>query len=345
MNRRYFVSLLLLLLTQATFSNIAQPGFWNAGGTGTFSLLYPEDSAAYRKIQMVQELVAIQLYRGFAVIKGSYRMYNETADTIRIRTGYPLNASYESRSTTHGYLEEIRFDSLYGLQARVNQVPAEIIATPIADPNYYTENDNWYIWTTAFPPGDTTLIEVYFVVNTNETTILRGYDREHRNGFIYLLEPGATWKQPIVAGEIRIHPMEDLAPEEIHGIAPASVFGLSGDGKMLRTQFEYLSPTGDDNIVLAYGKNLKHFDFAAALGRQEALYKAIDAFAETSLAGRAFTPMTFGDPFAVTSGIGGYGVSALMILAIFGGPLLLLLGLVLAGVVIYRMLRKRKSGA
>ena len=86
---------LLLLLPFLAFSNAAQPGFWNAGGTGNFSLLYPEDSASYQKIQMVKELVAIQLYRGYAVVKGQYWMYNDTEEEVNIKVGYPLNAHFD----------------------------------------------------------------------------------------------------------------------------------------------------------------------------------------------------------------------------------------------------------
>lgn len=344
MNRRYLALTLLLFLATNAFPNAAQPGFWNAGGTGTFSLLYPEDSAAYQKIQMVRELVTVQLYRGFAVVKGSYWMYNETADTVRIRTGYPLNASYSGESANHYNREEIRFDSLYGLQARVEGLPAAIIATPLEDPEHGYGTENWYVWTTDFPPGDTTYIEVYFVVNTNDTQIIQGYDREHHNGFIYLLETGSTWKQPIVEGEVRIQLMEDLAPEEISGVAPDSIFGLSSEGKILLTRFQNLSPTGDNNIVLAYGEKRENFDFSEALSRQSALYEAIDAFAATDLESRTFTSITFGDPFEVGSSVGSYAVGFLMMAAIFGGPILLLIGVILAVVVIYRMIRRRNSG-
>lgn len=338
--QRYFAFFLLLLITQTAFPNAAQPGFWNAGGTGTFSLLYPEDSAAYQQIQMVKELVSVQLYRGFAVVKGSYWMYNETADTVQIRVGYPLNASYEGQNTT-SYLEEVRFDSLYGLRARVNQQSATIISTPIPDKDYAYENNNWYVWTTDFPPGDTTYIEVYFVVNTNNTKITKGYDREYHNGFIYLLETGATWKQPIVTGEVRIQLMEDLTPQEIYGIAPGSLFGLSGDGKIIRTQFEALSPTGDDNIVLAYGARLEHFEFSEALSREGELYAGIDAFAAMDLTGRAFVPMDFGDPFEV-SGTGGYIVGFIMVLG-FLLPFLAIFAVILIGYMLLLKWRKRKA--
>lgn len=74
-------------------SNAAQPGVWNAGGGG-FNLLFPEDSSAFRKIQMQREAIAIQLYPGFGVVKGTYHMRNSTADTIKIKVGYPVQGVY-----------------------------------------------------------------------------------------------------------------------------------------------------------------------------------------------------------------------------------------------------------
>jgi hypothetical protein len=105
---------LFCILPLKAFSNAAQPGFWNAGGTGTFSLLYPQDLEQFQKIQMVKEKVSIQLYKGYAVVKGEYWMYNDTKDSIRINVGYPLNSSYIS--TSHRYIrKEIKFDFLYAL--------------------------------------------------------------------------------------------------------------------------------------------------------------------------------------------------------------------------------------
>lgn len=75
---------LLILLFSPFFllANIAQPGIYNAGGNGVFSPVFPQDSAAFQKIQMVREEVYVQVYPGFAVVKGCYWMYNTTDETI-----------------------------------------------------------------------------------------------------------------------------------------------------------------------------------------------------------------------------------------------------------------------
>lgn len=226
MYKQFFIATIVLIISFCTvlsYSNVAQPGLWNAGGMGNFSLMYPEDSLSYRKIQMADEKISIQLYRGYAVVKGIYKMYNDTKDTVRIKTGYPLNGSYDGETDNYKRAE-IRFDSLYGLDVKINNLPAEIISEPADSSQGYSHNDNWYIWNNIFSPEDTTVITVYFIVNTNNTSIRQGYTKDHFNGFIYVLETGSTWKQPIKSGEIRIQTMDDIITQDIKGIKPDSVF-------------------------------------------------------------------------------------------------------------------------
>ena len=96
MYKKILLSLIIFVFSNKLIANVAQPGIWNAGGMGNFSLLFPDDSISYKKIQMVDEKVFIQLYKGYAVVKGVYKMYNDTYDTVRIRTVYPLNTNFKS---------------------------------------------------------------------------------------------------------------------------------------------------------------------------------------------------------------------------------------------------------
>ncbi|MEZ4828092.1 MAG: hypothetical protein R3C61_17680 [Bacteroidia bacterium] len=333
--KNLLIFFLALVLWMQVYPNAAQPGFWNAGGTGTFSLLYPEDSATYRKIQMVREKVSIQLYRGYAVVRGLYHMYNDTGETLNIRVGYPLNASYEGSSN---YREEIRFDSLYSLRALTNGRMEEIIAQPFSG----LENDNWYVWNTAFAPHDTTVVEVFFIVNTNETSISQGYSRDHNNGFIYLLETGATWKQPILQGEIRLRLMDGLTPDDIRGIAPGDAFMLHEDGKTLMYQFSDLSPTGENNIVIAYTPAIDNFDFGKVLLQQTALFDVVAAFSEELLPAGNFFLHSFGDPFEVSDSSGTY-VGVLFLAIIYGIPLLAIFAVIFVGYLVFRRLRRNKK--
>ncbi|HSY61009.1 MAG TPA: hypothetical protein VK796_03990, partial [Cytophaga sp.] len=73
---KFLIQFSFYLLPVLAFSNAAAPGIWQAGGAANFSLLYPEDSVLYSNIQMVKEKISIELYKGYAVVKGKYWMYN-----------------------------------------------------------------------------------------------------------------------------------------------------------------------------------------------------------------------------------------------------------------------------
>ena len=70
--KNFHYLLIVLLGSLFLVSNSAQPGVWNAGGSGSFTLLYPEDSIANKKNQMKSEDIFMQLYKGFAIVKGNY---------------------------------------------------------------------------------------------------------------------------------------------------------------------------------------------------------------------------------------------------------------------------------
>lgn len=320
-------------------ANAAQPGFWGAGGTGTFSLLYPADSLQYKKIQMVKEIVSIQLYKGYAVVKGEYWMYNATADSITIKVGYPLNSSFSSEDSYAHYLTEIRFDSLYGLRAYRNGEAVTILAENINNPDAGWANENWYVWDNTFTATDTTLITVYFIVNTNNTIIRKGYNKDHDNGFIYLLETGATWKQPIVEGEIRINLMSGLSLEEIGGLSPDSLFMSDSKTRTLLTRFQNLSPTAKNNIIITYTENLGEFNFQDILNNQDELFEKIDLFSSLQINESNLVRRKFGDPFEVHSS--NWLISILMFLLFTGGPFLLIIGVIIGIAILVLIIVRR----
>ena len=105
----------IIICTAFLISNSAQPGVWNAGGSGSFTLLYPEDTIAYKKIQMKSENIYMQLYKGFAGVKGDYYFKNTSKDTLRIKVGYPINNVFENIDFHH-QVNEVRVDGLYKIE-------------------------------------------------------------------------------------------------------------------------------------------------------------------------------------------------------------------------------------
>jgi len=335
-----FILILIVLLPYYVFPNAAQPGFWNAGGTGTFSLLYPTDSIYYKKIQMIRELVSIQLYRGFAVVKGEYSMFNTTSDTVRIKVGYPINSNFDRESHYDSYLIDIRFDSLYGLKAYRNSEQIPILRQTVINPEDEWESKNWFVWNNTFLPDDTTLITVYFIVNTNNTIISEGYNKDYYNGFIYLLETGATWKQPIIEGEIRIELMDNLSINDIHGVSPESIFNLNSGENIFLTRFSNLSPTAKDNIIIVYADNIDDFNFRNVLNKKEELYNVIDNLSSLQINRKNLKGVHFDTPFKVSSN--NWMTSILMFILFAGGPFILIVIIFLSVTLLIIILKKKK---
>jgi hypothetical protein len=327
--------------TVPAYSNSAQPGIFQAGGTANFVLLYPEDSASFRKIQMVDEKISIQIYRGFAVVKGEYKMYNTVDTGIKIKVGYPVNTAL--KATERGSAAtQIFFDQLYALRSYTNGKENMFLVQPGPAKMSMDEN-NWYVWENSFKPKDTTTIVVYFVVNTNNASVRQGYTVENNNGFIYLLETGATWKQPILKGEIRIRLMDDLQIKDIRGLSPMSSFGVNNDDKILVYRFSNLSPTLEDNIVMTYTPNIEHFDFSYVSQKRQVLFGSIDTCSNTAIDETKLATQTFKNPYEVRK------VNLFSLVGLLGVILVSVLGLVVV-IWLFRLLirflkaQRRQSG-
>src|SRR5690606_17251296 len=106
--------LMAVVFSQKAFANAAQPGIWNAGGT-VFTMLYPEDSLTFKKVQMQQELIYIQLYKGYAVVKGTYLFRNTTDEKLNFKMGYPVNGIYSGGDAD---LNQVKLDSLSRFKIR-----------------------------------------------------------------------------------------------------------------------------------------------------------------------------------------------------------------------------------
>ncbi len=343
MIRRFSVTwLALVLVSSQVWANAAQPGLRMAGGMGGFTLLFPEDSLSYKKIQMQEEQVSIQLYPGFAVVKGSYWMQNATADTISMRTGYPVNAHFSTTRNTSD-LAEIYFDELYKLKVMINGEPVafEKKAFEADDPNIdfyaYDQPPSWYIWSMTFPPG-VTVIDVFFIINTNESTVSQGYNRESPNGFIYVLETGASWKSPIEKGLFSIQLMEGLTVDDIKGVSPDSILSYSTEAGFLFHQFSNLVPDHKDNLVITYGHKVSDFDFQQVIAQNEIYFSRVDGFAYLSKNPKGEL-MGFPSPFEVSGG-GNFFMGVIMFVVLYGLPIL---GLLFLALFIFWFVKRRKN--
>ncbi|QTD36710.1 hypothetical protein JL193_11235 [Polaribacter batillariae] len=295
-------------------ANSAQPGVWNAGGSGSFTLLYPEDSMAYKKIQMKSENIYMQLYKGFATVKGDYYFKNTAKDTLKIKVGYPINTVFEN-VRFHNHLNEVRVDGLYKIKGLTNEKELKIFEKP------NLKNENWYVWEVVFPPKEITKFTVYFLVNTNNAKITQGYNSDKKNAFIYLIETGYLWKSPIEKGNFYAELKDNISLKNIKVASPALVFSAKN---ILHFSMEDYGKKPDENFVITYGRRIENFNFKEITKSSDSYFSAIDKFSTTNFKNLNYKKTEFKNPYDV-SGTGNFLIKLVYYLSIYGIPLLILI--------------------
>lgn len=324
-----FLLFLLAFFPPLLQANIAQPGIYQAGGTQGFTLLHAGDSAAFKQISMAREEISILLYPGFAVVKGSYWMVNHTDTMLTSHIGYPVNHIIQ-RNGEGSSTAEVWFPEFYGLKALSNGQQQSVLldsSLRYGESSGYDRVD-WYVWEASFEPQSQTLIEVYFIVNTNEAQILQGYDKNYDQVFMYLLESGAVWQGPIGEGIVKMKGMDGIMlTQDQRGSTRQEVQFIESEN-MLFTQFTNLIPTPEDNIILRLDEKIEEFDFETILADSIAYYKTVDHFANLETNYALAVPANLADPLVVTgfsgSAVIGFFMMAVIYAPIWGGVLLVL---------------------
>ena len=330
-----FLSLFGLLVLLS--SNVSQPGVYNSGGMA-FSMLFPEDSLAYKKVQMQQEKIVVQLYKGYAVVKGSYKMVNTTNQKLSFKMGYPINGIYNGGG---GEQNQVLLDSIYKFKILSNNTQLAISANKEEDTEAVMafKSKNWLCWQIDFLPNQTNNVVVYFIVNTNNAKVTKGYNKKESNSFIYLLESGRVWQQPIQKGVFAIELKDNLEMDAIDGLSDHFDFKKHPSQNILFGQKNNFSPTVADNLVVTYSKTLENFDFNLVLKNEKQLFEAIDAFSNLKIPTK-LDVYEAKNPYHVPATLLSYLPMILMTVVIYG-PILLLVLLVGFGLrFVYRKFKK-----
>lgn len=341
-----FTAFLLITITlaQKTFANAAQPGIWNAGGT-VYTMLYPEDAITFKKVQMQQERIFIQLYKGFAVVKGTYVFKNTTNEHLQFKMGYPINGIYSGGEND---LNQIILDSLSQFKIKANNKWLSLEKENHPEINTNTQNinafsDNWKVWQMNFSPNEIQKVEVYFIVNTNEARIRKGYNIEKRNAFIYLLESGSVWKNNIEKGEFYIQLMNGLTPENVQGISNGFGFKFNTQYQIFAGQKTNFSPTPKDNLIINYSQFNENFSFEKVIKQTNELFAKIDQMSQLSFESLTYSTIKLGNPYEVESTIEGTLPGLLTLFVIFAPFIIGFLGVGIAVWVIIKWIRLKKK--
>lgn len=300
-------------------------------------MLFPQDSSTYKKVQMQEEAICIQIYKGFAVVKGKYKMVNSTSEKLNFTMGYPINGIYNGGEVD---LNQVQLDSLYKFKIKANGNELPINQVQIGDSgNARTfQNENWLTWFVDFNPNENKEIEVYFLVNTNEAGITKGYSREQKNAFIYLQESGSVWKQPIEKGNFIIELKDGLKVEDIARISSHFNFQVNENENVLIGSKTNFSPTLKDNLVITYGETISNFDFQKYVAQSEDLFDKIDAFSKLDNHG-VLHEFETRSPYEVKTDFWGF-LPGLIIILIIAAPFLIISIVVF---IVVKLLRKRKK--
>ena len=318
-------------------SNVSQPGIYNGGGMA-FTMLFPEDSLAYKKVQMQEEKIYIQLYKGYAVVKGTYKMVNTTKEKLSFKMGYPINGIYNGGESD---LNQVQLDSIYKFKVKSNSKELLIDKAAFDDSdNVIVFNDeNWLTWQMDFLPNQTNNVEVYFIVNTNLGQVTKGYNKKETNTFIYLLESGSVWKQPIAKGDFIIELKDNLKVEDIDGISNHFNFKKHPTLNILFGNKTNFSPTPNDNLIITYFKTLESFNFENILTNESHLFDTIDMLSIKEIPNNLLDYKTL-DPLKVKASALGY-FPMIVTLAIIYGPFVLIGILIL--ILLYIIYKKKKK--
>lgn len=321
-------------------SNAAQPGIYNSGGT-SFNLLYEEDSFSYKKIQMQEELVLVQIYPGFAVVKGNYTMLNTSADSLRLRMGYPVNGVYNSSGK---FSSDFVVDSLYAFKVKHNGRLLQDSLIDFSSSTYQNLNsNNWHIWDLNFKANESAQIEVYFLVNTNDAKIVKGYNSSRYNAFIYLFESGKTWTKNIEKAKLAIQLMEEIQLKDIKGLANYFPLSWNENSKILYGETTNFSPTENDNFILSYDQKIENFDFQEILANKETYLEEMAAFPLSSINFQTQNIQEFKDPFEPEKSLLAYIPLFLIYLVLISPYIFGFLGLILIFYIVKKLLKKNKD--
>ena len=281
-----------------SFANSAMPGLWQAGANGKFIPLFASDSIYFGKIQMQHEQILVNLYPGFAVVKGEYYMYNNTNEAINMHVAYPKQARFSDT-----LVENVIPSYIDALKVLVNDSPTELMrkkdlvvlpsSGPIATTNEQ-DYENWFVWTMTFAPKAFTKITVYFLTDNSHAKLSRGYSRDRGSAFTYVLESGRAWGGNIDSGKICIQLKEGLTTKDVKAILPYNT--LKGDDTHLLYQFVNKEPAEKDNLLIWYKESAQDSSFEYKIVPEAAKYYAeIDGFDVTAFSSTALVPLQIND--------------------------------------------------
>ncbi len=331
---------LVIVFAQPVFGNAAMPSISNVGTGNSFTPFFPADAKLGQQIAMQSEVVKVNLYPGFGVVKGEYQMFNATSKPITIRVGYPNNGNFinpqidAQAKSGDSKIGAVFFNELAALKVLVNGQP---VKTNMLKQDYL----NWHVWSMEFAPQKNTTITVYYTIDTHNAQIKRGYNSSTNNGFAYILESGRLWKDKIQQGTVFIKLNDGLNEGDLLGVVPRKTLKYSQKDNYLIHEFTDLEPDNNSNILINYRNKVPfNFDFAQHKAKAASYYQQID-----NLVIPPAEPNSLGvidkDDFSVSAVEG--MLMMLVLILILGAPMWIVLAIVIIAFWLYRRWGRNRS--
>jgi hypothetical protein len=303
---------------------------WN---TGTAAQIIPmnELPVTPQEISLSREIVWIDLFPGFAVVKSVFTFSNQTDQPLSIKIGYPVRGQFPTAIPALAH-----FDDARGLKISVN---GQTLATRLEegrsngnDPSPFT----FRVWDQTFPPDSLTTIIVESILPTHFSRLVAGERFSTGNAFGISLTGAEAWDGPIGQLQVLIRLNGGLMLADIRGLIPdGSFIGNLGHLQFDKTNLE---PDSSQNLVIWYNGAPADYPFEKKVTPlEDALRSSMDTFPVTAFNDPAFQPLRRYD-FDVSAG--GITLASVLYFIMFFTPWVILIGFV---VFILRGKRKRKA--
>jgi hypothetical protein len=330
------ILIFLYLISSALWAKTELPGIRNAGGGGHFSPIFGADSIHFGKIKIQKQLILVNLYPGFAVVKGEYSFINTTDQPINIKIGYPANGHYPQR-----IVENVFYNVCFNFRAKANGITVrpyrvsdsgrQSLVNFNGTKSSSTEVSTWFVWQQEFPADTVTTLTVYFITQNNLARFKKGNQSRDANAFGYVFESNKALGGSIAEGQILVKMNENLSLIEVLGILPDSL--LKGDLHHLQYSFSNAEPESSNNLLIWYDGAPLDFKFdKKVLPSTDTLYQLMDAFPISEFNDPSFTMISRKNFTLAKSGLTFTGV---MYFLMFFLP-----WIILAGVIVFLL----KSG-
>lgn len=326
MNRNPLILLLLLFVATANGRETLPPdGIWNIGSAGHIRPHQPSDSIRCQRIRLDNQIVLVNLYPGFAVVKSEYRFSNPSDSAIRIDLAYPASGHYPLQGLGKGI-----FDDNRGL--RVISNGKRMVTSRVTDSMHGPMDayDPWIptasdTWSQTFAPRSTTTIAVYLIARTHLSRLLQDDKASTGNAFGYITAGSNQWQGHAGAFQMLVRLNEDLYLTDIRGLLPDSAF----IGNLTHLQYGLSNGKAprNGNIAIWYEGAPPDYGFdKKVLPAMDTLFRMMDEFPMAEFDDPSFRPILKSNFTVAATGV---TFSAVLYFLMFTLPWLILVGVII----------------